>query len=102
MKTRLCHERQAGAYTANGTVEQQLFHIAVAETEAEVQPNAMGDDPSWEAVVLVSMSQWCAHEASIAHRARATQVTQQVDNAVTRAVGQRISPQLTPLLPRRL
>jgi hypothetical protein len=27
------------------------------------------------------MSQWCAHEASIAHRARATQVTQQVDNA---------------------
>jgi Lipocalin-like domain len=41
----------------------------------------MGDDLSREAVVLVSMSQWCAHEASIAHRARATQVIQQVDNA---------------------
>ena len=56
--------------------EQQLFDVAVAETEAEVQPNAMADDLSWKAVMLVSISRWCAHEASIAHRARATQVAQ--------------------------
>jgi hypothetical protein len=32
--------------------EQQLFDIAIAEAEAEVQPDAMADDLNWEAVVL--------------------------------------------------
>jgi hypothetical protein len=35
-------DRSIGHDDAAG--EQQLFHITVAKTEAEVQPNAMGDD----------------------------------------------------------
>jgi hypothetical protein len=36
--------------------EQPLLDIAVAETEAEVQPDAMADDLGREAVVLVMVS----------------------------------------------
>ena len=39
----------------NPTGEQQLFHIAVAQTEAEVEPDAMADDLSWKAVILVAL-----------------------------------------------
>jgi hypothetical protein len=48
---------------------QKLLHISVTEAEPVVQPHAMATDLSWEAVVLVSMSQWCSHEASITHQA---------------------------------
>jgi hypothetical protein len=61
--------------------EQQLFDIALAETEAEVQPDAMADDRNWEAVVLVPISRWCAHGVSIAHQVSIGQATQQVDKA---------------------
>jgi hypothetical protein len=33
--------------------EQALFHIAIAETEAEVQPDAMANDLGWKTVMLV-------------------------------------------------
>jgi hypothetical protein len=42
----------------NPTGEQQFFDIAVAETEAEVQPNAMADDLGREAVMFVPVG-WC-------------------------------------------
>jgi phage tail sheath protein FI len=61
--------------------EQQLFDIAIAETEAEVQLDAMADDRNWEAVVLVPISRWCAHGVSIAHQVSIGQAAQQVDNA---------------------
>ena len=35
------------------TSEQELFHVAVAETKAEVQPDAMADDFRWKSVLLV-------------------------------------------------
>jgi hypothetical protein len=60
---------------------QQRFDIAIAETEAEVQPDAMADDLNWEAVVLVPMSRWCAHGVSLAHQVSIGQAAQQVDNA---------------------
>jgi hypothetical protein len=34
--------------------EQELFHVAVAETKAEVQPDAMADDFRWKSVILVN------------------------------------------------
>ena len=40
------------------TGEQEFFDIAVAETEAEVQPDAIADDLSREAVVFVWVG-WC-------------------------------------------
>jgi hypothetical protein len=66
--------------------EQQLFDIAIGEGEAEVQPDAMADDPNWEAVVLVPMSRWCAHGMSIAHQVSIGQATQQVDKAARNRV----------------
>jgi hypothetical protein len=39
----------------NPTGEQELFHIAVAQTEAKVEPDAMANDLGWEAVVLVTV-----------------------------------------------
>jgi len=33
--------------------EQELFRVAVAETKAEVQPDAMTDDFRWKSVILV-------------------------------------------------
>jgi hypothetical protein len=37
------------------TGQQQLFDIAVAETEPVVQPHAMADDPDRKAVILVAV-----------------------------------------------
>jgi hypothetical protein len=38
----------------DATSEQELFHVPVAETKAEVQPDAMADDFRWKSVILVS------------------------------------------------
>jgi hypothetical protein len=40
------------------TCEQELFHIPVAEAEAEVQPDTVADDLSRETVVCVRVG-WC-------------------------------------------
>jgi hypothetical protein len=56
--------------------EQEFFHVAVAETEAEVQPDAMADDLSREAVILVSAGRECACAMSIAHRTGVGQTAQ--------------------------
>jgi hypothetical protein len=52
----------------NPTSEQEHFHITVAEAEPKVQPHAMADNLSWEAVMLVSMSRWWTYEATMAHQ----------------------------------
>jgi hypothetical protein len=41
----------------------------------------MADDLNSEAVVLVTISRWCAHGVNIAHQVRVGQAAQQVDNA---------------------
>lgn len=62
--------------------EQEFFHIAVAEADAERQPQRMADDLSWESVVLVAVGEhWCVHQPSISHPTAA----QQVDNTIERA-----------------
>src|SRR5262247_698156 len=38
----------------DATSEQELFHVAVAETKAEVQPDAMANDFRWKSVILIS------------------------------------------------
>jgi hypothetical protein len=49
----------------NPTGEQQLFYVAVAETEAEAQPDAMTDDLGRKPMVFVRGG-WCrgAHRGS--------------------------------------
>ena len=37
------------------TREQELFDIAIAQAEAEVQPDAMADDLGWETVMFVAV-----------------------------------------------
>ena len=60
----------------NPTGEQELFHIAVAQTEAKVEPDAMTDDLGCEAVVFVMVHRWCVHAPSIAHQPGAGQAAQ--------------------------
>jgi hypothetical protein len=60
---------------------QQLFDIAIAEAEAEIQPYCMPDDLGWEAVILVMVDQWCIHTTSMAHQQGVGQAAQQVDKA---------------------
>jgi hypothetical protein len=36
----------------DATSEQERFHVAVAETKAEVQPDATADDFRWKSVIL--------------------------------------------------
>jgi hypothetical protein len=67
--------------------EQQLFDIAIAQAEAEIQPHCMADDLGGEAVVLVTIGQWCTHVTSIAHQPGVGQAAQQVDNALSINVG---------------
>jgi hypothetical protein len=65
----------------DATGEQELFHITVAETEPEIQPDAVADNLGREAVVLVAVGEgWCVHPPSISHSTTA----QQVDNACSR------------------
>jgi hypothetical protein len=63
----------------NPTGEQQLFDIAVAETEAEKQPlDSKADDLGWEMVILVAVGgSWCVHTTDMSHNTAASQV----DNA---------------------
>jgi hypothetical protein len=35
--------------------EEEFLHVAVAEAEPEIEPDAMADDFSWEAVVFVTV-----------------------------------------------
>jgi hypothetical protein len=39
----------------DATGEQELFHISVAEAEAEIEPDRVADDLGREAVVLVTV-----------------------------------------------
>jgi hypothetical protein len=39
----------------DATGEQEFFHVAIAETEPEIQPDPMADDLVREAVVLVAV-----------------------------------------------
>jgi hypothetical protein len=63
---------------------QQLFDIAIAEAEAEIQPHRMTDDLGWEAVMLVTVGRWCIHTTSMAHQQGVGQAAQQVDKASDR------------------
>ena len=47
--------------------EQQLFDIAKAQAEAEIQPDAVADDFSREVVGLIAVSGGCVHAPSMAH-----------------------------------
>ena len=62
--------------------EQEFFHIAVAEAEAERQPHRMADDPSWESVVLVAVGETGVFISRVSHTLTAAQ---QVDNTIERA-----------------
>jgi hypothetical protein len=58
----------------DATGEQELFHVAVAQTEAEVQPDAMADDFNGKTMMLVIIrTGWCVHEATIAHQTAVVQ-----------------------------
>jgi hypothetical protein len=54
------HEDSAG--------ESQLFDIAIAQTEAAIQPHLRAAELSREAVILVSAGRECAHAMRIAHQ----------------------------------
>jgi hypothetical protein len=51
----------------NPTGEQELLHIAIAQTKAEVEPDAMADDLCRETVVLIVVRGWCAHRPNMAY-----------------------------------
>jgi hypothetical protein len=51
------------------TCEQELFDITVAEAEPEIEPDAMTDHLSQEAVVLVRVRRWCTDASRLAHQA---------------------------------
>jgi hypothetical protein len=72
------HEDPAG--------ESPRFDIAIAQTEAAIQPDFRADDLSREAVILVSAGRECAHAISIAHRTGVGQAAQEVDNAIFRGM----------------
>jgi hypothetical protein len=49
------------------TSEQEVFHVMIAKTEAEVQPDTMADDFNEKTMMLVMLSEgWCIHETNIA------------------------------------
>jgi len=56
------------------TGKQELFRVAVAETEAGVQTDAMADDFDTKTMMLVMDSKgWCVHEPNIAHQTTVVQ-----------------------------
>jgi len=64
---------------AHAAFQQQLFNIAEAQAEVEVQPHRMAEDLYRKAVVLLVLSgRWCVHVATLTHCVGA----QQVDNAL--------------------
>jgi hypothetical protein len=57
--------------------EQQFLNIAVAQTKAEVQPDAMADDFNGETMMLVMVWKgWCVHGTNIAHQTTVVQARQ--------------------------
>jgi hypothetical protein len=59
----------------NLTGEQQLFDIAVAETEAEIHPDSKAEDLGRETVILVAVgASWCVHTTHMSHTTAASQV----------------------------
>jgi hypothetical protein len=56
------------------TGEQEFFHIAVAEAEPVLEPDAMADDLDRKAVMLIAVGRLCAHTPSMAHGARPRQL----------------------------
>jgi SOS-response transcriptional repressor LexA len=58
----------------HATDEQEFLHIAVAEAEPVVQPDAMADNFGRKAVVLIAVGGWCVHTTSMSHHAQAVQV----------------------------
>jgi hypothetical protein len=63
------------------TSEEGLLHIAGAETEPEIAPDAMADDLGRETAVVIAVDGEWVHALSIAHRPGTEQATQQVDKA---------------------
>jgi hypothetical protein len=51
------------------TGEQQLFDIAIAEAETEIEPHRMADDLDREAVILIAVDGWYVHVPSMPHPA---------------------------------
>jgi hypothetical protein len=56
--------------------ESRRFDIAIARTEAAIQPNLRAAELSREAVILVSAGRECAHAMSIAHQTGVGQAAQ--------------------------
>jgi hypothetical protein len=61
--------------------EQPRLNIVIPEAAPEREPDLVADNLGREAVVLVAVDGWWAHEASIAYQAGSRQAAQQVDNA---------------------
>jgi hypothetical protein len=58
----------------DATGEQELFYVAVAQTEVEVQPDAMADDFYGRTMMpVIIRTGWCVHEATIAHQTAVVQ-----------------------------
>jgi hypothetical protein len=54
------------------TLKGQLFHIAIAETEAGVEPGPMTDGLPREPMTLIQVRwEWCGHAASMPHETAA-------------------------------
>jgi hypothetical protein len=57
----------------------ELFDIAIAETEAEIQPDTVADDLCREPMTLIEAGGvWCLHAASMPHEAGARKVARLV------------------------
>jgi hypothetical protein len=57
------------------TMSQQLFDIAVAQAEAEVEPDTVGNNFRWEMMAFVGIGRrLCVHVATMPHWPRAGQL----------------------------
>jgi hypothetical protein len=54
----------------DATFGHQLFHVAVAEAEAEIHPDTVADDLGREPLALIQVGWWCIHAASMPHEGR--------------------------------
>ena len=54
--------------------EQELFHVTIAETDPEIQPDTVADDLGRKAVILIAVDRWCVHAPSMSHRVSTGQV----------------------------
>jgi hypothetical protein len=61
-------ENSDALYDNDLTGEQQLFDIALAETEAEIQPDGKADDLGQQTVILVAaVGSWCVYTTTMSH-----------------------------------